>query len=334
MLGLGLAVELIERYERFLILSHEEPDGDALGAALALQAGFIALGKKAVVALKDPVPAPFRFLPGVPEIVTDFLVGDYEVLVVVDCGDLARSGFPARILQFRASRKPIINIDHHPRNDLTRVASVNIVDTSVAASVELVADLLNELGVAIVPSVATQLLTGLYTDTGGFKHSNTTPAVYALASSLLAKGARLKRIVHYVATTRTLAALKLWGLVLSRVRQHPSLPLALSMISQEDLERCRASLNDLGGVVNMINSIPGTEAAVLFTELPDGEIKVSIRTERDGIDVSRLAAIFKGGGHKKAAGFRLRGRIAKRLDGWQIVTEDAKEELIAQVAER
>lgn len=322
MLDPAPAIKIFSDFERFLIICHEDPDGDALGASLALQCGLSELGKRAVIACKDEPALPFRFLPGLERVQRDFLVGDYEVLIVVDCGDLLRTGFAERILQFREIKKPIMNIDHHPKNDLHNIATINIVDPTVAASVQIVHDILWKMDVTITPEIATQLLTGLYTDTGGFKHSNTTPEVLELASKLLLLGGRLKRIVRNISATKSLTALRLWGVALSRVRKHPVLPLVLSIVTQEDLERCHASVDDLGGVVNMINSIPGSQAAVLFTELPGGEIKVSIRTETEGVDVSRIATLFGGGGHKKASGFRFRGRVIQKGGSWRIVPED------------
>ena len=316
---LAPAVKIFSSYQHFLIICHEDPDGDALGASLALQFGLRGLGKEVVVACRDEPAAPFQFIPGLEEIRHNFLPRDFEALIVVDCGDLLRTGFAEQILKFQRLGKPILNIDHHPKNDLHKVATVNIVDPTVAASVQIVYAILREMDTFITPDIATQLLTGLYTDTGGFKHSNTTPQVLKLASTLLLAGGRLKRIVRNISATKSLGTLRLWGVALTRVRKHPKLPLVVSIVTQEDLTRCRASVDDLGGVVNMINSIPGTVAAILFTELPDSDIKVSIRTETEGVDVSKIASLFGGGGHKKASGFRLRGKVVRQGGDWQIV---------------
>jgi phosphoesterase RecJ-like protein len=329
MLELTPAVEFLSRYDRIIIFCHEEPDGDALGASLALAEGLRILGKTAAVACKDTPAPPFRFLPGIQTIVSAVRLDDFQAVVVVDCGDLARTGFADQLR--RAGRRgiPILNIDHHPENDLHRLATVTLTDTEVAASVQIITLLLDRLNVPLSPALATLLLTGLYTDTGGFRHTNTTPEVLRLASRLLLHGARFKKIVRNISSTKTFAALRLWGIALSRARRHSRFPLVTTIITKDDLAACRATPEDLGGVVNMINAIPGTKAAILFVELPDKEIKVSVRTETDGVDVARLAAVFGGGGHRKAAGFRLRGRLVKERGYWRIARPALAENLLA-----
>lgn len=332
--ALEIALEILRKHQNFIIVCHENPDGDALGASLALRAGLVSLGKTVSVVCKDD-PAPlFRFLPDLETIEHDFPEQGHEVLILVDCGDLLRTGFADRILKFRSSRKPILNIDHHPKNNLHKLASLNLVDVTVAASVQIIVPLLRSLNVEMTPAIATLLLTGLYTDTGGFKHLNTTPEVLELAAKLLLAGGRLKKIVRNISSTRPLTALRLWGVALSRIRKHPDLPLVLSIVTQQDLAACKANVDDLGGVVNVINGIPGAQAAVLFTELPGGEIKVSIRTESEGVDVSKVAALFGGGGHKKAAGFRLQGGVRKEGNRWLIEPQLINTRKFAGVAER
>ncbi len=326
--------DILKGHQRFLIICHEEPDGDALGSSLALRAALISSGKQATVVCKDSPAPPFQFLPDVAEIKHGFRTSDFEALIIIDCGDLERTGFADRIIEFCHSRKPILNIDHHPKNNLHKVASVNLVDVDAAASAQIVYALMRSLNIPVTPSMATMLLTGLYTDTGGFKHSNTTPAVLELASKLLLAGGRLKIIVRNITTTRPLAALRLWGTALARIRKHPVLPLVSSIVTQQDLVSCKASVNDLGGVVNLINGIPGAQAAILFTELPGGEVKISIRTETEGVDVSKIAAFFGGGGHKKAAGFRFWGDVRKEGSRWLIEPKLTNSQKFAGVSER
>lgn len=308
------AAQILKEAERFLILIHQDPDGDTIGGSLALLHSLERLGKRVTLACADPVPRPFRFLPGADRIQSDFLTGDVQALILVDCGDLQRCGFPDRIADFRNRRLPIINIDHHPKNDVHRIATVNVVDEGVAAAVQIVGRILDELGVRVDADIATCLLTGLYTDTGGFRHSNANPEVLELAAILLSQGGRLRRVVKEIMGNRNVDALKLVGLALSRVKVDPELGLATSVITKEDLTLA-GNVGGLGGVVNIINSIPGTKAAILFTELPNGEIKGSVRTETEGVDVAKIAGLFGGGGHKKAAGFRVKGRIETRPDG-------------------
>lgn len=319
MRDLPSAIDEIARHHSFLVLCHEEPDGDALGSSLALATGLRILGKEVAVVCRDEVPEPFRFLPGYDAIKQDFPDGETDALIIVDCGDLSRTGFADRVRDFRTRRKVILNIDHHLQNGLHKIATHNLVNPLVAASAQIVWEILGALGIEITPEMATQLLTALFTDTGGFRHTNTSKGVLELAAHLLLKGARLKKVVRSIAPTKSLFALRLWGIVLSRIRRHPHLPIVSSYVTQEDLTAVRASLEDLAGVANMINSIPQAEVAVLFTELSKGEVKVSLRTESERIDVSRLGSLFGGGGHKKAAGFRVKGELKRIGRKWLIL---------------
>lgn len=312
-------ISLIVKYDQFLLIIHESPDGDTVATSLGLQIALQKLGKSVVTVCRDEVPKPFAFLPMADGVKKDFLVGDFDVIIVLDCGDLRRTGFPDRLKDFAKHKKRLINIDHHPKNDLHKVANINLFDERAAAVSEIVFDLVRHLEIPLDKDIATCFLTSLYTDTGGFKHSNTTPKSLEYASIWLAHGARLKTITKNVSMNRSISSLKLWGMALSRIRKGKS-GLALSVVTREDIEAANASDEDLSGVVNMINTIPGSKAAILLSETADGKIKASLRTESDRIDVSKIAAFFGGGGHRKAAGFTIPGRLEK-VDGnrWEIL---------------
>lgn len=308
----------IEKNERILVLTHENPDGDALGSLLALGLALKNLGKKVDLVCPDNIVQPFIFLPNIEQIKKDFLLGDYELIIILDCGDLRRTGFADRLKEFSQNKKKIINIDHHPKNDLHRIAAVNLVDYQASSTAEILYHLFKKMEIVIDKNIATCLLCGLYTDTGAFKHSNTSSQVLQIASELLNKGARLKKITENLTNGRSIAALRLWGIALSRIQRHQNLGIITSFITQKDIKDCLASHYDLAGVVNMINTIPDSKAAILFSETGDGKIKASLRTESDKVDVSRLAKIFGGGGLKKASGFTIDGRLVLKKDRWQI----------------
>lgn len=303
--------EQIRRFDRILIVVHHEPDGDTLASSLALAHALTAAGKSVVVAGRDPVPKVFQFLPGAYTITQDFLLADYDLILVIDCGDLKRTGFPERLIQFAKTKKRLVNIDHHARSDLHKVANVNLWDPSASAAAELIIALIDELGSDITAEIATCLLTALYTDTGGFRHANTTPATLRLAARLLNEGARLKPITENLLMSKSIASLRLIGLVLSRIKRLRRLGIVASFVTYRDLERLGGSFADLAGVVNVIGQTPGARASMLFTERDDGKVKASIRTEDDRIDVSRFAEIFGGGGHKRASGFLVDGKIVR-----------------------
>jgi len=311
-------IQRIKKSENILLLTHENPDGDALGSILSLGAGLKKIEKNVTMVSPDGIFRPFLFLPGVSQIKKDFLLGDYDLIIILDCGDLRRTGFGKRLKEFSKNRKKIINIDHHPKNDLHRIASINLVDYHSSSTSEIVYHLLCDLKIEIDRNMATNLLCGLYTDTGAFKHSNTTTKVLNISSILLKKGGCLKKITENITNGKTVSALKLWGVAFSRIQMSERLGLVCSFITEKDIENCAATQADLGGVVNMINSIPDTNAAILFYEMGNGKIKASVRTESDAIDVSKFARLFGGGGLKKASGFVVDGRLDYKNGRWNI----------------
>lgn len=304
---------------KFLLVAHERPDGDTIAAVLAMSKLLQLLGKKTTAISHDRIPKVFQFLADWQEIKDDFLIADYEVVILLDNGDLKRTGYLDRILLAKSCGIPIINIDHHPKNDIWKIAKVNIVNEKVSSTCEIIYDIYQELKVKIDKDTATALLTGIYTDTGGFQHANTAPTTLGIISDLLSKGARLKLISDNISNYRSVAMLKLWGVVLDRIEYRSDLKLVYSVITRKDMKKCGAKEEDLAGVVNLISSIPGEQATLLLYELPDGKIKGSLRTESSGIDVSKIAEIFGGGGHKKASGFVIEGKLEKTKGGWKVI---------------
>lgn len=316
---LGKFRDWVDRAERILVVTHQFPDGDGLASALALRRALADSGKDATIAVASAIPPAFHFLPEVHLFQHDFFTGDYDLIITCDCGDLRRTGFEQRLSQFAKATRRLVNLDHHPKNDLHRIANLNLVDQSVAATAQLVYQLFGEFNWAMDHQIATMLLTGLHTDTGGFKHPNTTPEVLEIAADLLRHGARLQEITRNMNHRRSVATLRLWGIVLDRLQANNRLGVISSMVTLEDLRQCEADHTDVAGVVNLIKAIPSAKIAILFTEQLDGSVKASIRASAGGVDASRLAALFGGGGLKKASGFSIPARIERVSDSWQIV---------------
>ena len=311
----------IKNLQSFLLMIHEEPDGDTLSGTVACYLAIKSLGKKVSMVCKDEIPRPFLFLPAVKFIKKDILFGDFDCILIIDCGDLKRTGFAERLKKFAKVSKNLINIDHHPKNDLWKIANLNLIDQKASSASEIVWELLKKIPVSISSDMATAILTGIYTDTGGFKHSNTTPQTLKIASELLVYGARLKTITRNVALNKSIAALRLWGIALSRIHKNQKLQIVSSVITSEDLEKCQAVHADLAGVVNLMNSIPDSSATILFYETSEGKIRASLRTEKEKVDVARIAKLFGGGGHKKAAGFTVEGKLKMNGRSWEIILE-------------
>ena len=312
----------ITYYEKILLIVHENPDGDTLASASAIYQVLKSLGKNPAIVCKDPVPKPFLFLPEMNRIKNDLLFGDYEVIVVIDCGDLRRTGFDRRLKEFALNKKILINIDHHPKNDLHKIANLNFVDSKASSTAEIIWHLIEKMNIEIDKNIATALLTGLYTDTGGFKHSNTSPKTLQIAAQLMRHGARIKLITENVCLNKSIPAMKLWGVVLNRLTKHNDLKIVSSVLTRQDLIDCGATDDDIAGAVNLMNTIPDSTCAVLFYETGEGNIRASVRTEDDHVDVAHLAAVFGGGGHKKASGFTINGEISISNSSWKIVLND------------
>lgn len=314
--------DALQAAPRIVLITHEHPDGDAVGSTLALYHVLTRLGKSVVAVCRDQVPIPFQFLPGVTTITRRLALRPTDLVVTLDCGDARRTGFPDELRSIGGSRGRVINIDHHQKNDLHWIARINLVDYEASSASEVVYSLLRMIGTPIDKVVATALLTGIYYDTGGFRHSNTTEYVLTVAADLLRVGGRLRDITRNVANFRSMSALRLWGVVLERIRYHKRHGIVASVVTQRDLETYQALQEDLAGAVNLINHIPEARVAILCTETADGHIKASLRTERNDIDVARLANQYGGGGLKKAAGFSIPGSVDVADDGsWQILSQ-------------
>lgn len=317
-------INKINSSSNILLITHENPDGDAVGSMMAL---FLALKNNFAKAVKvvcpSEIPALFTFIPEVNRVSQDFILGDHDLIIILDCGDLRRTGFANRLKELSKYKNRIINIDHHPKNDLHKLANINYIDYQASSTSELIYDLLINLNILIDRKIATCLLCGLYNDTGAFKHSNTSVKVLKIAAELMNRGAQLKLITHYITNGKTATALKLWGIALSRIKFDQDLGLISSVITYQDIQECQADPQDLAGVVNLINSIPGGKATILLSETEPGKIRASLRTENNTVDVSYLAALFGGGGLKKASGFCLDGHIiSDNKGGWEIETKN------------
>lgn len=311
-------IQLIDRHESFVIIMHEQPDGDTIASSLAFAMALGQMNKTVQCVGKDPIPKPFRFLPGIESIQADFLAGDYEVMIVLDCGDLRRTGFPQRVRRFAQRQKRVVHIDHHQQSDLYKLANIQLFDSAASATGQILYRLFQALPIMIDANIATCLLTSLYYDTGAFKHANTTNEVLRLAAQLLHLGGRLSQITRHVELTKSIASLKLWGIALARAKHHPEFKIVISLITQADLAKSGAKEADAAGIVNLLNAVPEARAAILLTETADGQIRASLRTEQPSVDVARLAGFFGGGGLRRASGFCIPGQIEIYNNRWKV----------------
>ena len=304
---------------KIVILAHSNPDGDTLGSSAALAMGLEQLGISVQRACIDSVPEVFKFISGTDKYVQDFDDKDFDGAWFCDCGDKVMTRFhddKPRILS--TADMTVVNLDHHPTND--NFGTINFVDSKASSACEITLELLQKLGVKITPEIATALLLGLYTDTGGLQHQNTTPEAYKATATLVRSGGSVAKIAKNVFHSNEFRKLKLWGKVLKDLHLTDD-GAAIIGAHMDDYKKLGASRTDLNGVIDWVSSMPEAQYSVLLSEDEKGNVKASLRTRKDNVDVKALAEKFGGGGHVKAAGFTVRGGHLKREVKWKIVTE-------------
>ena len=310
--------KFLDQKPKTVILAHANPDGDTIGASLTLYQALKEKGFEVRLVCKDKPPEQFSFLPFIDVFEQDFNENEFEAVIFTDCGDKRMTRFHEEKPRILSSDMLIINIDHHPTNDL--FGNINFVATKAASSTQIVFELLQKLGVLITPQMATCLLLGLYTDTGSFMHQNTTPEAYKAAGDLIQLGGNMSRIAKNVFQSYELKTLKLWGKVLDNLYVTPE-GAAIVGVSRKEYESIGATREDLGGVIDYVNSIPEVQYSVLLSEDEKGNVKASLRTRKNEVDVKTLAEKFGGGGHIKASGFTVRGGHLEKEVKWKIIQD-------------
>lgn len=320
---MGETLEALRKHETFLISSHLNPDGDAVGSQLALHSFLLNLGKEVSVVGSDPVPFAYSFLPNVAVLQcanpksnkenTRYLslesIPDVDVAIILDCGNLSRIG--EALAERIHPRKALINIDHHHGN--ANFGTHNLVNTDACAVGEIVFDLMEYGGIEISQDQALCLYTAIFTDTGGFRYSNTTAKALRIAARLIEKGVQPARVAESIYDTIPYQRAKLFGMALETLKLSSDGKLVWVSVTGEMYERAKATSADTEGIIEYIRSLRGVEIAVLFREIENGAIKVSLRSKR-GFDVERVAGEFGGGGHKAAAGCTVSEPLDKTID--------------------
>lgn len=300
-------------------MGHVEPDGDAVGAMAAFAEYLRSNNKTVRIVCRNNPPVIFDFLGIGDDLRPSWPEDDFDVIVLLDNGDFRRTGFIDEIKQAQRAKKKVINIDHHPKNDIWKIANVNYADPEASSTCEVIFQILQSLEQDISPTMATSLLTGVYYDTGGFRHQNTSKRVFEISAELMRAGARLKKITDCINNSKSPSVFRIWGIALNRLRISKKYGLSISVLTLDDLHKTGATEEDVAGLVNLLNSAPESRATLLLYETKDAKIKGSLRTEYDDIDLSALARLLGGGGHKKAAGFTIEGKIEIDGNDWKII---------------
>jgi phosphoesterase RecJ-like protein len=287
----------------FLVTTHENPDGDAVGSSLALAGYLRNLGKDVTVHFCDPVPELYAFLPLADAVTQTLPDCDFDICFVLDVGEFKRAG--AQVGECRRIGK-FINIDHHLTPDL--FGTINYIDSSAAASGILVHRIIATAGDAIDYDIALNLYTAIITDTGSFRYSNANPEAFAVAGELVAKGINTWAVAEKLYESQPRERLELLAQALATLTISERGDFASVTVTQEMYGKTGATAELTDGFVNYPRSIRGVEVSVFFRELAPGRFKVGFRS-KGTVDVSRLAAAFGGGGHHNAAGCNLSGSL-------------------------
>jgi phosphoesterase RecJ-like protein len=285
--------------QKILITSHVRPDGDAIGSLLGLGMALQNTGKTVQMVLVDGVPSSFRYLEGSDQ-VRKAPDGEFDTFIAVDCADFKRLGKP-----FENFRRPDINIDHHVTNE--RFGVLNLIEGEEVATAAVLTNHLPAWGYEITRPVAAALLTGIITDTLGFRTSNVTPEALRQSAALLETGVDMSELYMRGLVRRSLPAARYWGAGLSKLESSDG--LVWSSLSLADRKASGYDGNDDADLINMISAIEGHKVGMIFVEQRDNHVKISWRALEQGVDVSPVAKRFGGGGHAAAAGADVPGTL-------------------------
>lgn len=295
------AADAIQRAQTIVMACHVSPDGDALGSMLGLALALAPMGKSLTLLAQDGVPAIYQFLPQKHLIQSSTECAHFDLALVLDCGDLARVG--DRVMPMIARAKIVVDIDHHAVAGA--FGDIQVLDTQVASTSEIVYALLQTLGLPLTSQIATCLFTGVTTDTGSFRYQNVSPRTLRVAADLVEAGARPADISEQVFENKTFAATRLLGHALSSLSETEGRRIVWAHITAQDFLALQAADEDTEGIVGPVRGVRGADVGILFREMPapDGKpsIRISLRS-RPGINVALVAQQFGGGGHALAAG--------------------------------
>lgn len=311
---LSYIAEALNQAERLVLLTHISPDVDGLGSMLSLARALEEKEKKVTRFLSEPLPKDFPFLYDTDKVTISADWKSADMVVALDCGEIKRTGVANQLQDLDI---PLVNIDHHPQPN--PFGEISFVDHKRSSTAEIVYHLLGEMNVEIDKSLADMLLAGIVCDTQGFQVASTSAEVLQISSALMRRGARMPIIAKDLFRVKPITALKLWGRVLDRMRVDGGTGMVYSVVKQKDFKELDARPHDLEGVVDLINSVSEGRFSMLLSEDGDNVVKGSLRSEEfKKIDVSKIAELFGGGGHKLASGFRTKGKLEEKEGKWVI----------------
>jgi phosphoesterase RecJ-like protein len=304
--------------KNILLVTHDAPDGDALASACLMIELMESLAKPHIAYCYDEPPRQFNFLPHVEKIISDknFNFAEFDLIIALDCGGINRTKLADEI-SGRAKNQSVIDIDHHPKLD--NYADLELRDPRAAATTEVLYNFLKANRIKINKNIANCVLTGILTDTANFLYPSTSQQTVGIASEMLIKGAKMPQIMENTWRNKSLNSMKLWGKAMSRLKINSEYNFASSILTLEEIAESGADEEELEGIAGFISNLDNVKGIIFLREQPNGVVKGSLRTSRRDIDVSLLARQLNGGGHAKASGFKIEGKLEKAGNGWRVV---------------
>lgn len=309
----------LEKSSRILIVAHAAPDGDTIGSAFALKEYLVsALGKKAIVACPDSLPQHLADFLGNENIEVPENVNLKKFDLVVGC-DAVERGFE-RIVTEKKKGQKIILLDHHTTLRMKNMKpDIVLSDERYSSVCEILFDFFDFHRIEIDRRIAEYLLLGILGDTGLFQNANTTPKVMEIAARLMRCGASLSKIIRLVFKNKRLETLKLWGRAMERAEINPKTGAIMSYVTKQDLEDLEGDAEDISGVAEILNTVSGTKFSLVLSERGENRVKGSLRSEEyKDTDVSEIARLLRGGGHRLAGGFEVKGKLVKDEEGIKV----------------
>ncbi len=309
------AYNIIKQSKDVLIVTHEKPDGDAVASACTMAEILTFLEKNFTLFTADTPTAQFNYLPHVEKFVNHIDHFHYDLIITLDCANQKRTTLE-KFIRNKKANQYIIEIDHHLEEN--NYADLTIREDDAASTTQILYKFIKTNKIKINKNIANCILTGIITDTANFFYPNTSSETITIASELMARGAKLPQIVEKTWRNKSLTAMKIWGKAMSRLTINKKYNLALTVLTKDDLSK---DLNDddLEGIAGFLSNLHDVKGLILLREGKDGWLRGSLRTADPNINISKLAQALGGGGHTKAAGFKIKGRLQKTATSWRVI---------------
>ena len=311
------AWSLMREAKNWLIATHFNPDGDALGSVNTFLELAAAMNKPVMAYCASAPDDKFGFLSRINQLankITKEQFDEFDLIITVDCATASRSKLKEWLFS-RSANQIVIEFDHHERQE--DYADISFKESGAAATVEIIYNFLLANDWPINAEMAKSILTGLLTDTGNFLYSNTNDKIAKIAAKMMLIGARLPKIVRQTVTNKNLAVMHLWGLVLSRLKINYEYLVAIATVKQKELSEFGLGVDDLTGLTGLMSGLQGVNGSLLLIETENGQIKGSLMSHLTNFDMSELANFLGGGGHRQAAGFCVNGSLVE--GGGQVI---------------